>query len=77
MESLKAQLAEANERIKQLSAGLIEKRGGSCKFNTLEKLRNIKDKVKWETEVKRGILEEQDRQLEKARVHCSTSGSVV
>lgn len=80
---MKAQLAEASERIKTLSTGLIEKRGGSCKFHTLEELLNIKGKVQREIEVimlqqeRRGILEEQRRQPEKEQVHCSTSGSVV
>lgn len=84
MESLKAQLAEANERIKKLSAGLTEKQGGSYQFQTLEEICNIKDKVKREIKLKllhlkiqRSIMEETFMQMEKEQVHCSTLGSVV
>lgn len=56
MESLKAQLADANERIKKLSADANEKRRGY-------------DMIKLQQELL-------PRQIKKAQVHCSTSGSV-
>lgn len=88
---MKAQLAEANERINKLSADVNEKRGGSYKHHTLEELRNIQEQVQREKAVmalqrekelrdvsmERALLEEQRRQLEKDQVHCSTSDEVV
>lgn len=79
VESLKAQLAEANERINKLSADVNEKRGGSYKHHTLEELRNIQEQVQREKAVmalqrekelrdvsfERAVLEEQRKQLEK------------
>lgn len=88
---MKAQLAEANERINKLSADVNEKRGGSYKHHTLEELRNIQEQVQREKAVmalqrekelrdvsfEKALLEEQRRQLEKDQVQCSTSGGVV
>lgn len=79
VESLKAQLAEANERINKLSADVNEKRGGSYKHHTLEELRNIQEQVQREkavmalqrekelrdVSIERSLLEDQRRQLEK------------
>lgn len=80
---MKAQLAEANERINKLSADVNEKRGGSYKHHTLEELRNIQEQVQREKAVmalqrekelrdvsfERAVLEEQRKQLEKDQVH--------
>lgn len=87
---MKAQLAEANERINKLSADVNEKRGGSYKHHTLEELRNIQEQVQREKAVmalqrekelrdvsfERAVLEEQRKQLEKDQVHCPTTGTL-
>lgn len=80
VESLKAQLAEANERINKLSAEVHDKRGGSYRqHHTLEELRNIQEQVQREKAVlarqrenemrqiniERALLDEQRKQLEK------------
>ncbi|XP_061172276.1 A-kinase anchor protein 13-like isoform X3 [Saccostrea echinata] len=80
VESLKAQLADANERINKLSAEVHDKRGGSYRqHHTLEELRNIQEQVQREKAVlarqrenemrqiniERALLDEQRKQLEK------------
>lgn len=82
MESLKAQLAEANERINKLSADVHDKRGVAYKHHTLEELRNIQEQVQREKavmaiqrereltdlSVERTLLEDQRKQFEKDQV---------
>lgn len=81
---MKAQLAEANEKINKLSDAMNEKREGSYKHHTLEDLYNNRDKVKT------ALLEAQNQQikasLERAplglrrkitQVQCLTSEGVV
>lgn len=82
MESLKAQLAEANERINKLSAEVHDKRGGYRQHHTLEELRNIQEQVQREKAVlaiqrenemrdisiEKALLEDQRKQLEKEQV---------
>ncbi|XP_078313770.1 rho guanine nucleotide exchange factor 28-like isoform X2 [Crassostrea virginica] len=79
VESLKAQLAEANERINKLSADVHDKRGVAYKHHTLEELRNIQEQVQREKavmaiqrereltdlSVERTLLEDQRKQFEK------------
>jgi hypothetical protein len=82
VESLKAQLAEANERINKLSAEVHDKRGGYRQHHTLEELRNIQEQVQREKgllaaqrenemrdiNIEKAFLEEERKRLEKDQV---------
>lgn len=81
---MKAQLAEANEKIKKLSEDMNEKLGGSYKHHALEDLHNIPDKVKTaplevQTQQIKTSLERPRLGLERkiTQVKCLTSEGVV
>lgn len=88
---MKAQLAEANKRIKKLSADVTEKRGGSYKHHLMEELHNIQDKVRREkavmelqrenelrdVSIKRAFVEKQRKQLKKDQVHILSKRQLI
>ncbi|WAQ98970.1 ARHGI-like protein [Mya arenaria] len=73
VETLRAQLAEANERINKLSADVHDKKSG-YKHNQLEELRNLsREKEEWERkrDKQQSMLDHERRELEEFKAQLS------
>ena len=91
METLRAQLQEANERINKLSAEVHDNKKGGYRPNQLEELRNLyeqvlkqkqelekqKERDRRQIERERSALEEEKKELQKQSVSSDYSNKAV